>query len=533
MKSISGLKTVILFILKRDRWSILIWTVLLAVFTLYVAMAMPVIYPDETNAQMIVDTLKNPAMAAMFGPYFGQEGVYDLGAVFSTEMLMMSMAIVATMAILAVNRHTRKDEEAGRLEMVRSFPVGKATVLTATIIVYTIVSLIVGFVSGLALYAAGLEGVGFEGAMLFGMNFAIAGIFFAALTSVFAQLSQTSRTVLGYAFAYLGAAYILRALGDINNSWLSFFPPFGTLLQTKTLVENNWWPVIAVSALSVVIAYIGIQLNRIRDLDASFIPTKKGRKKASAYLNSIFMLALRNQRTTLISWIVAMFVLGASYGSILGNIEEFFSSNDLYQQLISGIGGNGTMVDRFIVMLYAVIAIVSVIPTVQVIIKLRREEWQGRIEPVLARSVSRTRMLFEYLILSLTISAVTTFSGIAGLYAAGSQVVASPLNFGDMLLAVFAYLPAAWVFISVAVLLLGFVPGLIKIVWAYLGFGFATIYFGGILQLPDWVVKLSPFGYVQKLPLENYSLLSGLVLIIAFIILTFAGACSYRVRNIH
>ncbi len=482
---------------------------------------------------MIVETLQNPAMASMIGPYFGEEGVYDLGAIFSAEMSLMTMAVVATMAILAVTRHTRKDEEVGRFEMIRSFPVGKSTVLMATIIVYTLVSLLVGLVCGLSLILSGLEGVNFNGAMIFGLCLSMAGIFFVSITSVFAQLSQSSRGAVGYSFALLGASYILRGLGDISGNWLSYLPPFGMLLNSQSLVENIWWPILIVMVITAIFGITALKLNHIRDLDASFIPARKGKKNASVFLRGIFTLAFKNQRTALVSWVIAMFVLGASYGSVLGSIEEFFSGNELYQQLVSSIGGTGSLVDRFIVMLYAVVAIVAVIPTLQVVNKLRYEESHGRIEPVLARPVSRNRLIISYLILAMSVSMVMTLSGVLGLYIAGAQVTTVPLVLSNMILAVMAYLPAAWIFIGVSILILGVAPGLIKMVWVYLGFGFASIYFGGILKLPDWVVKLSPFGHVQRLPVEEYNITSGIGMVVLFGVLVAIGSLMYRSRDLN
>lgn len=532
MFNLIGFKTISLLILRKDRWYILTWIALVAIFTFYVAFAMPIIYPNAEDAFIIVDTLKNPAMVAMFGPYFGEDAVYNLAAIFSTEMLLMTMAAVSTMTILAVNRHTRKDEEEGRLEMIRSFPIGKSTVLLATVFVYSLVSLILGFIVGTSLFLTGLEGITFNGSMLFGANLAFAGIFFASITAVFAQLMQTSRGSLGLSFTVLGVTYLLRGFGDISGSWLRLFPPFGPLLYSSTLVENIWSLSLMILLSSILFVFLASYLNQLRDLDASFIPVRKGRSEASRFLNSPFALTVKNARTSIITWFVVMLVLGASYGSILGNIEDFFSGNPLYQQLISSIGGTGTLVERFIVMLYAVIAIIAMIPAIQIVNKIRSEEKENRVEPILARAVSKNRLLFGYILLAIITSVIMTLAGILGLYGAGSQVSNTPLDLINMILAVFVYLPATWVFISVSVLLIGFKPSFLKIVWVYLGFGFASIYFGGILQLPSWVIKLSPLGYVQKYPAEEYSLISGVGLITVTLILLLVGSTKFNNRNL-
>ena len=53
-------------------------------------------------------------------------------------------------------------------------------------------------------------------------------------------------------------------------------------------------------------------MNSIRDLEAGLLPSKPGRKTASALLQSPLGLALRLQRTAIIGWAVGMFILDLS-----------------------------------------------------------------------------------------------------------------------------------------------------------------------------------------------------------------------------
>ena len=84
---------------------------------------------------------------------------------------------------------------------------------------------------------------------------------------------------------------------------------------------------------------ISFYLNGIRDLGVGFIPAKPGRNKASRFLLSPLGLILRLQRTGIIAWSIGMFILGASYGSVLGDLEAFFEGNEMLQEFLPTMEG--------------------------------------------------------------------------------------------------------------------------------------------------------------------------------------------------
>lgn len=94
------------------------------------------------------------------------------------------------------------------------------------------------------------------------------------------------------------------------------------------------------------------------------------------------------------------------------------------------------------------------------------------------------------------------------------------------------HLPAMLFMAALAVVLIGFLPGLTGLVWLYLGYSFFVVYMGEMLKLPNWLEKLSPFGHIPQLPLEGadiarLSIMAGLA--IALIV---AGFIGYRQRDI-
>jgi ABC-2 type transport system permease protein len=58
------------------------------------------------------------------------------------------------------------------------------------------------------------------------------------------------------------------------------------------------------------------------------------------------------------------------------------------------------------------------------------------------------------------------------------------------------------------------------------------MYFAPMLQFPEWVKKLTPFGYIPNLPVEEINYLRlGLLCAIA-VVLTVIGFFAYRKRDL-
>ncbi len=371
-----------------------------------------------------------------------------------------------------------------------------------------------------------------QGSLLYGAVLGAIGVFFMAITALFAQLAETSRGVIGYSFTFLGLSYLLRAIGDVSSETLSLLSPLGLVLRTQVYVNNYWWPVLLTLLISFLIKGLALYVNSIRDLEAGFIPSKPGREVATPFLQSSLGLSLRLLRVTSISWIIAMFILGASYGSVFGDIESFFESSEFIQRLLPMLE-DFSLVMQFLTVIMSVIAIISTIPPLIILFKLKKEERWNRTEHLLARSVSRSSLLGSYFILSLVVGFMVLFFSALGLWAAGSAVMDEPFGFGSVLASAMAYLPAMWIMIGLALVFIGLRPQATGASWVYLGFSFFVVYLGGILQLPEWMEYLTPFGYIPSIPIEEMKWISSILLTLLALVLALFGFKGYRERDIY
>ena len=103
---------------------------------------------------------------------------------------------------------------------------------------------------------------------------------------------------------------------------------------------------------------------------------------------------------------------------------------------------------------------------------------------------------------------------------------------GTLLKSGLAYLPAELVIAAVAVLLYGFVPRAFALAWA--AFGAVTFIglLGSGLQLPDWVLNLSPLTHVGKPPVDAIDTTALAWLGLAAALLASAAFTGFRRRRI-
>lgn len=522
--------TLFLLIVRKERLGLSLWTAAITFFTIIVPISFSKLYPTQPERDVMAETMKNPAMTAMVGQ--GDLADYTIGAMTAHQMLLLTAVAVAIMNILLVARNTRGEEEDGRLEMLQALPVGRFSFLSAVLLVSCVANFLLSVVCGVVLFVLGIESMDFAGSFLYGGILGAAGIFFAGVTALFAQLSESSRGTIGSSLTVLIIAYLIRAMGDIENETISWFSPLGWVTKVKAYSDNDWLPLVIMIGVTGILFLLGLYLNGIRDLSAGFFTPKPGRKNASFYLQSPIGLIWRLQRTGTIAWAVGMLLLGLSYGSVLGDLEAFFAGNDMLEQLVASKQGF-SLTEQFIPMLMIVIVLFGTIPPLMAVNKLYREEKKNRIEQLLSRCVSRNKLMASYFVLSAA-NAFTMISMAAiGLWAAGTVVMEDGFSFVEIYGAALVYYPAILVMISLAVFLMGTVPKANIFIWMYVLYSFIVLYLGGLFQFPEWVEKLSPYGWIPRIPVEDFHVTTIALLTVMAAVIAFTGFIGYNKRDIH
>lgn len=520
------------FILLRERVSSVLWIVLLSAFSVALAPMLANMF-DAPAREALILTVNNPAMISILGPIYGIEN-YTAGAMYFNMMVQWVLIAAAVMNIMFVVRHTRNDEEHGRVDMLRALPTGRLSNLSAALISALFVDLLLALVTGFGIAAAGVESMGLNGSLLYAAAVSAVGLVFAALAAVFSQLCGSSRGATGLSVIALGLLYLLRGAGDIGNETLSLLSPLGLAQRVQAYVQDNWLPVIVLLAEAALLAVLAFALNSRRDIRQGLIPEKKGRVNAGGGLLSPLGLAFRLLRVPFFGWIFGMYVIGAAYGSILGTIDTFVQSSEFYSMVI-GARPEFSTAQMFVSMVTSLMALCAVVPVLIMALKLRSEEKEGYYQNVLSCSVSRQKYMTSFVVIALMTSFLVQCAAALGIYSAAIAVLPEPgaLELGYLLKANLVFLPALWVMLGLAVLLMGHLPRASAAVWAYFGFSFFVSFLGRLPGiLPDWVTKLTPFGYIPSLPVDEVNLSTLLLMSGLAALLIFCGGYAYRRRDI-
>jgi len=519
------------FIIRRERISSSIWLFGLLIFTISVAAALPGMFPSLEERIIMRETMQSPAMVAILGPVFGSELNYTSGVMFANQMLLLTLLAVAIMNIFFVVKHTRSDEEQGRLEVIRSLPVGRLSTLSATLLVALIINFLLSLFIGFGLALVGFEEASFGGAMLYGFVMGVTGFFFACAAAVFSQFSSNSRGASIFSIIFLFLLFGLRAIGDVAENFLAFISPLGLVLQTQVFVYNYIWPLVIVFIIAIILLIVACCLNLVRDLGQGLIAAKPGKANASKMLLSPMGLSLRLLKVVIIAWLIGMFYFGLMYGAVMDFMADFIENNEFFQQLLPPTSEYEPVV-MFLSMLMLIMSIMGTVPVLMAILKLRTEEKSGRLEQLLAKPVGRTKLLSSYLIIAFITSFLVLFLSAFGLWGASAIMMDEvPFSLGLSLQIIFVFLPAIWLMLGLAVFLIGFLPKLVNLVYLYLGFSLFVVYLGGVLNLPDWMRMLSPFGYIPQLPVDDVRIHVLIIISIIALILGLSGWFGYKRRD--
>ncbi len=216
---LTGTTRLVRFVVRRDRVRIVIWIVAIVVLVGATVASIKGLYPTQADLQQAATAAQGNAAAIAFnGP---AQGLDTVGGEVAFQAGAFGLVVMALMSLLMVGRLTRGEEEAGRLELLRSLAIGPYAPATAAIVIVAAMNVVVGGLVTIVLLGQGLPAAG---SVVFGLSFAFVGLVFCGVTLVAAEVSENARVVYGIAGAVLGASFVLRAIGDIGSgavSWLS------------------------------------------------------------------------------------------------------------------------------------------------------------------------------------------------------------------------------------------------------------------------------------------------------------------------
>ncbi|MCL5459218.1 ABC transporter permease [Loigolactobacillus coryniformis] len=491
--------------LRRDWLKIMLWLIGVVGLMAGAAGKFDTLYGSSKAMNSIITTLRTPAMVSLLGP-FTAEKPYTVASVYAAEMMVFMGLFVAIMNIYFAIHATRTDEESGVAELVRARATGRNASLTAAILELVLINLIAGVLEAVGLQVSGMSGINAAGNWLFGFSLAAFGLMFGAFSLLAAQLASSSRSATILSYLILGLLFVARMVTDIQNTDLTWWTIYGWIEKLDIYGQNIWWPVGLMLILIGLVGGMAITLGATRDVGAGLLPQRAGRSRASSLLRGPLTLIARLERTSTIIWLVALFILGATYGSIFGTAGDLMKTNPTMAKLIGTTAV--TQANRAIVLAFAnklviIFVVLATVPGLITLFRLNRDERNGYFEQLHAKAVSRGHLYISIVAFGLVSAVVALLLGVLGMYVAGAA------SMGDEALAVsrfmrafWGYAPALIVTFGIAALLAGLVSKLQNIAWAIPVYGLISLYLGPLLDFPKWATRISPYGWVNQVPIN-------------------------------
>lgn len=526
-ETLAGTGVLIRLGLRRDRWLLPAWIIGFAATTYSTAVAGAELYPDVGSRVEAATALNATAsLVALFGR------IYDpasLGALSLIKYTAFMAAILAVLMVVITVRHTRSDEESGRLELLGGGRLGRDAPLAAALVISWGASLVLGLVTAVSLAAGGLPAAG---SLAFGLGWAFTGMAFSAVAGVAAQLTSSARAATGLSVGVVAVTYALRAVGDLAEpgpSALSWLSPIGWNQQIRAFAGDRWWVLALPLALCVALVPVALALRARRDLGSGLREERPGPARGS--LNGVRDLAVRLQFRVLLSWSVAFVVFGVVIGSLVSNVADLLSSANA-QDLVKTLGGSQAMTDAFMTAEVGIMGLLASAYGLSATARLREEETAGHVEALLGTATTRTRWATSHF--AMAVAGVALLMLLAGVsVGAGAAVaLADGSQFGRVTLAAVAQIPAAWVLAAAVLAVFGWAPRLTGAVWGLLLAFVALGEFGVLWNAPEWLMDLSPFRHSPLLPVDSSAVGPLLGLTAAAAALAALGYAGWRHRDL-
>lgn len=526
MNALAGTGTLLRLALRLDRVRLPVWVLVIGLTPAATAANYAKLYPTADSLKAVSGVISNASLVAVNGPLFG----VSLGGLTAWKIGVTELILAALMSLLTVVRHTRTEEETGRLELLGATVVGRYAPLTAALLTAAVANAAAALSVTLGLMGTRMP---VAGSVALGLSICATGLVFAAVAAVAAQLTESARTATAIAAAVLGAAYLLRAVGDTGPTWLSWLSPLGWAMRMRPFAGELWWvPALAV-AFAAALAALAYTLVGHRDLNAGLLPQRSGRAEAAPGLRSPLALAWRLHRGLLIGWVIGLALSGAVLGGAANGLSHAEGIGQQVNDMLARIGGRKGLVDAYLAAVFGIVGLVAAVYTVQATVRLRAEEAGGRLEPLLATRVGRIRWALSHLAFAVLGTALLlAVAGVGAGLAYGMQVHDVGGQLPRLLTAALVQLPAAWVLAGFGVALFGLVPRWTALAWAALVVCALVLEVGEILGLSQWLVDASPFAHVPKLPGSAFTVMPLVWLAGISAVLAVAGLAGFRRRDI-
>ena len=531
MNGLAGTGVLARLALRRDRIMLPAWVYVITALVAGTAYTFKKVYTPAARAQLWVGGGRNPALLFLYGKLYGT----STGALTAWRYGVWAAIFAAIMSITLVIRHTRADEESGRLELIGAGVVGRHTPLTVALSVAGSGDVVLAVLITGALTFVGLPA---GGALTLALAISACSLAFAFVAALAAQLTSRTRTARGIALGALGVAYLLRAVGDSAGahgpSWLTWLSPLGWTELARPFAGDRWWALALPLVLAVAAGAAAYGVAARRDYGAGLLPDRPGHSRGGRLLGDPLGMAWRLQRGSLAGWAAGFVFSCAAAGAAAKGIDALVGGSTSLRHEFTRLGGQSALTNAYLAAVMSMAGLAAAAYAVSAVLRLRSEETAGLAEPMLATATGRIRWALSHVTIAVAGSgALLVTAGVAAGLGYGLRAGDAGTEVASLVGAALAQWPAALAVAGAAVVLFGAFPrAAVAGGWTAVSAVVLAVFFGPLLRFPQWLLDISPFTHVPKLPGATVQAAPLLWLTLAAALLGAAGLRAFRLRDI-
>lgn len=459
-----------------------------------VASSIATLYPGVAAREQYAATLgESPATQAFNGRGYALDTV---GGITAYEISFIGQLLFPLMALHIALRLTRREEEAGRIELLTAARVGRVAPLVSAALLLLVLCVLAGMLIWAGMTAAGLPATG---AAWYGAGTASLMLFFGALGLFLGQLAQSTRTGYLTGLGVLTAMYLVRALVDgldLDAVWVS---PLGWQPELRAFGDPQLWPLSAFLVSAAVLGAAAIRVAASRDLGAGVFAPRKGPSHAGTGLSSSFGLAWRLNRPAILAWAALAVIWAGVFGLLTREMTDLVEANPVLLEALGVTSGSDVVVSLAVV----VVILAATGAAVQCYGRLAGEESSGRLGVLLATGTHRGHVWLVWWVLAATAAVLILLLGCLALGITTWAVLDDSGAMGTVMEIAAGYAVPTVFVTSVAALLCGVGGAWYGLTWLLVGWIAVVGFLADTLQLAEWSRLLSPLHAVGQLPQDD------------------------------
>jgi ABC-2 type transport system permease protein len=529
LKKFTGTGTLFKLFLRRDRFLLPFWVTLPVVLGMIVAGTFTAMAGQGMD-RVLNEFDKDPLVSAILGPVMS----FDLlGAIVWRGASQLAL-VLAIGSLLTVIRHTRVDEETGRSELIRAYEVGPYASLTAALILTIIGNLVSGVLIALSIIALGGSAAG---SFVFGATMSVIGCFFAGIGALGVQFRENSGSARGIGMVVVGLGIMMMILNNMlgGDTILKWLIPMAWQRVTRPFAGNYGWGLlyfVVMAGIPIVISYV---LSNRRDLGAGVLPSRPGPREGAPNFSSPLALAWRLHKKSFFGWLMGTLVYIVAFSAISPGLSQSGGISGW----LSSLGGTDWAKQAglgyvFISIAIYLVSIVVAVYGMTAVLRIKKEENEGRAELLIDKQVSRMRWMSSHLIVAALCSAALLVAmGIAGGLTYGFVTGDLSNGFWNIFTMNVSKIPPVWILLSFTALIYGLWPRITSLSWI-VWLGFILLELGWEAQIVDWTwLGISPFSYAHyTIDISSMPMLPMLYLLAISAFLTGIGLLGFINRDV-